>query len=142
MYFKLDVSPKSEIRNEMLYSVILSLPFVQPNSVKWPLSKRLITLYAGQKYCRMLQQEHSAILSTFIELLSLRPLFCLFFNGLLTQVLPYTGHPLTGTLTNSEDSDEMQHNAAFHQDLHCLLRLKQPAGKEKKQHQNSKKLYL
>ena len=25
-----------------------------------------------------------------------------------------------GTLTNSEDLDEMQHNAAFHQDLHCL----------------------
>ena len=30
-----------------------------------------------------------------------------------------------GTLTNSEDPDEMQHHAAFHQDLHCLLRLKQ-----------------
>ena len=22
---------------------------------------------------------------------------------------------------NSEDPDEIQHNAAFHQDLHCLL---------------------
>ena len=29
-----------------------------------------------------------------------------------------------GTLANSEDPDEMQHNAAFHQGLHCLLRLK------------------
>ena len=29
------------------------------------------------------------------------------------------------TLANSEDLDEMQHNAAFHQGLHCLLRLKQ-----------------
>ena len=28
-----------------------------------------------------------------------------------------------GTLANSEDPDEMQHNAAFHQGLHCLLRL-------------------
>ena len=28
----------------------------------------------------------------------------------------------TGTLANSEDPDEMQHNAAFHQGLHCLLR--------------------
>ena len=28
------------------------------------------------------------------------------------------------SLTNSEDPDEMQHNAAFHQCLHCLLRLK------------------
>ena len=35
-----------------------------------------------------------------------------------------------GTLTNSEDPDEMQHNAAFHQGLHCLLRLKQPSGTE------------
>ena len=29
------------------------------------------------------------------------------------------------TLANIEDPDEMQHNAAFHQGLHCLLRLKQ-----------------
>ena len=35
-----------------------------------------------------------------------------------------------GTLTDSEDSDEMQQNAAFHQDLHCLLRLKQPSMTE------------
>ena len=26
------------------------------------------------------------------------------------------------TLANSEDQDEMKHNAAFHQGLHCLLR--------------------
>ena len=25
------------------------------------------------------------------------------------------------TFTNSEDPDEMMHNAAFHQGLHCLL---------------------
>ena len=30
-----------------------------------------------------------------------------------------------GTLTNSEDPDEMQHNAAFHQGLHFLVRTKQ-----------------
>ena len=29
------------------------------------------------------------------------------------------------TLVHSEDPDEMQHDAAFHQGLHCLLRLKQ-----------------
>ena len=29
-----------------------------------------------------------------------------------------------GNLANSEDPDEMQQNAAFHQGLHCLLRLK------------------
>ena len=35
-----------------------------------------------------------------------------------------------GTYANSEDSDEMQHNAAFHQGLHCLLGLNQPSGTE------------
>ena len=40
----------------------------------------------------------------------------------------YTGNPLRGTLANSEDPDEMQHYAAFHQGLHCLQRLKQPLG--------------
>ena len=35
-----------------------------------------------------------------------------------------------GTLTNSEDPDEMQPITAFHQSLHCLLRLKQPSGTE------------
>ena len=35
-----------------------------------------------------------------------------------------------GTLANSEDPDEMQHNAAFHQCLHCLLLLKQLSGTE------------
>ena len=33
-----------------------------------------------------------------------------------------------GTLANSENPDEMQHDAAFHQGLPCLLRLKQPSG--------------
>ena len=36
-----------------------------------------------------------------------------------------------GNLANSEDPDEMQHNAAFHPGLHCLLKLKQPLGTEK-----------
>ena len=35
-----------------------------------------------------------------------------------------------GFLANSDDPDEMQHNAAFHQGLHCLLRLKQPSWTE------------
>ena len=39
----------------------------------------------------------------------------------------YSGNPSAGTLTNSEDPDEMQHNAAFHQDLHCLLLFKENA---------------
>ena len=37
------------------------------------------------------------------------------------SIKPYVfGKPLNGSFTNSEDPDEMQHNAAFHQDLHCL----------------------
>ena len=31
-------------------------------------------------------------------------------------------NPLKGTFTNSEDPDEMLHNATFHQGLYCLLR--------------------
>ena len=31
------------------------------------------------------------------------------------------------TLADSEDSNEMQHNAALHLGLHCLLRLTQPS---------------
>ena len=36
-----------------------------------------LSLNAGQKYCRMLQGEHSAILSTFIELLFVSKIFVL-----------------------------------------------------------------
>ena len=35
-----------------------------------------------------------------------------------------------GTSAKSEDPDEMQHNAAFRQGQHCLLRFKQPSGTE------------
>ena len=35
-----------------------------------------------------------------------------------------------GTMAISEDPDEMQHNAAFHQGLHCLPRLNQSPEKE------------
>ena len=34
------------------------------------------------------------------------------------------------TLANSKDSDEMLHNAAFHQCLHCLLRQKRSSEKD------------
>ena len=43
--------------------------------LKWPLKKKTkigfrdqLSLNAGPKFCRMLQGEHSAILSTFIKL--------------------------------------------------------------------------
>ena len=52
--------------------------------VKQPLSKRQkigfqdqLSLHAGQKYCRMLQGKHSAILSAFIKLPFTNKLFVL-----------------------------------------------------------------
>ena len=55
--------------------------------VKRPVLK--IPLNAGQKYCRMLQTEHSAILSTFIKLPFVIRTFVLFFEWPFTQVLLY-----------------------------------------------------
>ena len=47
-------------------------------------------LNAGQKYFRMLQGEHSAILSTFIKLPFVIKIFVLsFLSGCFTQVLLY-----------------------------------------------------
>ena len=62
--------------------------------VKQPLSKSpqigfqdQLSLNAGQKYCRMLQGEHSAILSPFIKLpFAIKIFFCLFLSGHFTQV--------------------------------------------------------
>ena len=49
-----------------------------------------LSLNAGQKYCRKLQWEHSAILLTFIKLPPvIKVLFCLFLSGCLRQVLLY-----------------------------------------------------
>ena len=47
----------------------------------------------------------------------------------LTSTLK-TRNPQMGTFANSEDPDEMQHNAAFHKGLHCLLRQNQSSDKE------------
>ena len=63
--------------------------------VKWPLSKDRkivfqgqLSLYAGQKHCRMLQGEHSAILLTFIKLPFVIKIFVLSINEWpFTQVL-------------------------------------------------------
>ena len=66
--------------------------------LKRPLSKRpkigfedQLSLNAGQKYCRMLQGEHYAILSTIIKLSFVIKTFVLsfFFSGRFTQVLLY-----------------------------------------------------
>ena len=64
-------------KNMHMYLVRLGLKLPYSKAcVEWPLSKKgpkigfqdQLSLNAGQKYCRMLQGEHSAILSTFIKL--------------------------------------------------------------------------
>ena len=64
--------------------------------VKRPLSKRQqigfqdqLSLNAGQKYCRMLQGEHSAILSPFIKLPFINKIFVLSIFECFTQVKLY-----------------------------------------------------
>ena len=68
---------------------------------KRPLSKRpkigfqdQLSLNAGQKYCRMLQGEHSAILSTFIKLPTAIKIFVLsiFEWSLYTGLTVYLPH--------------------------------------------------
>ena len=82
-------------RSILLY---LDLCFVNSKTcLKRPLKKNAkiglhnrLSLNAGQKYCKMLQGEHSAIRSTFIKLPFVSiPLFCLFLSGRFTQVLLY-----------------------------------------------------
>ena len=72
---------------------ILVIGAYSKTCVKLPLSKRpkigfqdQLSLNAGQKYCRMLPLEHSAILSTFIKLpFVIKILFCLFLVAVLHQ---------------------------------------------------------
>ena len=40
------------------------------------------------------------------------------------------GKPLIWYFANSEDTDEMPHDATFHHSLHCLLRQNQSSKKE------------
>ena len=49
--------------------------------------------------------------------------WCIYNNLAGEYINPlYSGNPITSTFANSEDPDEMQHNAAFHHGLHSLLR--------------------
>ena len=76
-------------------SLGLLAPIYSKTSVKQPLSKRpqigfhdQLSLKAGQKYCRMLRGEHSAILLTCIKLQFVFKIFVLsIFEWLFTQVL-------------------------------------------------------
>ena len=54
-----------------------------------------------------------------------------FINAKIFELtLLYSGNPYWDALTNNEDPDEMPHDAAFHQNQHCLLRLNQSSEKE------------
>ena len=66
---------KVDINPDQTSTVFLSISKYRKTCVKQALSKRpqfgfqdQLSLNAGQKYCRMLQGEHSAILLTFIKL--------------------------------------------------------------------------
>ena len=83
----------SRKRSKVFNSVIrLQIEKYSKTCVKQPLSKRpqigpQISFNAGQKYCRMLQGEHSAILSTYFKLPFIINIFVLsifewqFFTG-------------------------------------------------------------
>ena len=59
--------------------------------------------------------------------------FCHNLKNFLNKPKPFVDlKSLTGSLPNTEDPDEMPHNAAFHQGLHFLLRHNRSS--EKKQH--------
>ena len=77
--------------------VSMSVSYYSKTCRKQPLKKKTkigfqdpLSLNAGQKYCRMLQGEHSAILSTFIKIPFVFSTFVLpFLSGRLRQVLLY-----------------------------------------------------
>ena len=61
--------------------------------------------------------------------LECRHTYCFFYR--IASINPlYTGYPWNGTLANSGDSDEMQHNYAFHLGLYWLLRLRRSSEKK------------
>ena len=73
------------INQQNALDALLPIRKYSKTCVKWPLSKRpkicfkyQLSLIAGQKYCRMLQGEHSAILLTFIRLPFFIKIFVLF----------------------------------------------------------------
>ena len=81
-----------------ILSTFIQLPFVIKIFVlsifEWPFYTGLtvLSLNAGQKYCWMLQGEHSAILSTFINLPFFIDLCLVYFWLAVLQYLLYYGN--------------------------------------------------
>ena len=84
----------SSRRGNKYYKSDINGTMYSKTCVKRPLSKRQkygfqdqLSLNTGQKYCRMLPLEHSAILSTFIKLpVVIKTFDCLFLSGRFFQV--------------------------------------------------------
>ena len=82
----------------------------------------LLSLNAGQKYCRMLQGDHSAIISTFIKLpFIIKIFFPLILSGRLRQVLLYFMY-IVSSLTVNEPRHEISNNVCV-----CVAVSDQPA---------------
>ena len=99
----------------------LSILYVKGSQVKTCLKRPLIKntkigfqdgllLNAGQKYCRMLQWEHSAILSTFIKLpFSIKTFVVSIFKWpLKTDFTVFLSLKILFILANSADLDKMR----------------------------------
>ena len=93
--------------------------------VRWFFSKSTLKKKFFQEYHQSVKQFGSRSSLTFCQAWSGSKLFAKVY-----QLTTLGGKELAGTLADSEDPDEMQHNAAFHRGLRCLLRLKQPSGTE------------
>ena len=79
----------AELSNYIGYSKICLKRPLKKNTKNWGFQYQL-SLNAGQKYCRMLHGEHSAILSTFIKLpFSIMTFVLSILSGRLRQVLLY-----------------------------------------------------
>ena len=66
----------------------------------------------------------------FVSHIAIKPVFASFKKTKSHLILCMLETPERVLLASSEDPDEMPHDAAFHQGLHCLLRLKQSSGAE------------
>ena len=90
---------------------------------------QLITLDLMAHLSGMIMGELLVFHSLAQELTSIH--HCQTMSNFIKSLKPfYAGCRKKGTLATVGDTDEMQHYAAFHQGLHCLLRLKQPSGTE------------
>ena len=109
--------------NNAQHTTDIQQPQYSKTCVKWPLTKRpklgfqdQLSLNAGQKYCRMLQGEHSAILWTFIKLPFVIKIFVLsifewlFYTGFTVAHLEplYFGSGELKMHTSKEWTDQLQ----------------------------------